>query len=105
MDSHTHMVNELRATRMEIATLEEVLALRVLDARTLRDTIEKELTSGGMAATPAKEKAKADERYLAFERATAGIQHNHDDLVAKAESQRLQLDLGIASLRLVGQAA
>ena len=105
MSSHLDQIRELQAVRREIATLEEMLALRVLMKRDLYAELFAAQRDKVSSDTKADAAAKIDDRYRGFERETAGIQHNRDDLLARAESLRLTVEYAMASLTATGKAA
>lgn len=103
--THLDMIRELQAVRREIATLEEVLALRVIQKRDLYAELFLEHRAQLSSDTKADAVVKQDARYADFERETAGIAHNRDDLLAKAESLELTIRYAYSSLQATGVAA
>lgn len=89
MDGITNRVAELRACRTQIAEKSMCLAERELDGRILRLQIEVALRGQGRTKTDAERDAKADDRYLAHERASIQIAFDRALLEAKAEALRL----------------
>jgi hypothetical protein len=89
------LIAELLELRLQVADHNRELAARVLSARTLRATLEQEHACGNKSE--AEKRAKADERYLDHERATALVVHARDERLARAESAFLEI---AAQLRL-----
>src|SRR5437016_9469150 len=92
-------IDRLEEFRLQIAALGQTLAERELDARVLRLTIETEKRQAGSTKTDAEKDAKADDRYLAHERQSIQLSYDREVAFARAEAQRLDIELQLAALR------
>jgi hypothetical protein len=106
MDTVTQRIARWRLMEERLAEQAKQLALRELDGRVLRLTLETELRQGdaehvALVKTEAEKEAKAHPRYLAHERES--IQLTFDRAVleaaAKAEAYGIELQLGILQKR------
>ncbi len=98
-------IDRLEEFRLQIAALGQTLAERELDAHVLRLTIETELCQRGMTQTRAETEAKAEPRYLAHARQSIQLRYDREVVFARAEAQRLDIELQLAALRRTELAA
>ena len=94
-----HRIDTLHHLREQVADTARRLAIRELDGRVLRLTIETELRQAGTVKTEAERQAKVDPRYLAHERESIKLAYDHAVLNADAEAARFEIELQIAVLK------
>jgi hypothetical protein len=87
----------LRELRLQIAARARLLAERDLDARLLRHGIEGEKRTQGASQSAAEKDARVDPGYVAFERASAALTEERDQLLAEAGALRLELLLVVGA--------
>jgi hypothetical protein len=92
------LIERLHAARAAVAGANAALAEREIARQALKTEIVGELTSRGVAATPAEKAAGQDPRLIAFARDTIASELERDARLADAETLRFQVQLGLLTL-------
>ena len=103
------LIDSLHAARMMVADANAGLASREIERQALKAEIVGELTSKGVAATPAEKVAGQDARLVTFTHDTIKMGQDRDGYLADAESLRFRVQLALleaeAAIRDPSQAA
>jgi ribosomal protein S15P/S13E len=101
-DPAENLIARLRELREHVAALAMRLSERELEGRLLRLSVEDDLRKQGITKTDSEKGAKADSRYLDFERQTILLAHQQAVLSAEAEAIRFRIMLHLTTAEALG---